>query len=116
MSITDRMTQEEHSITAAMGKLSTPTKDAMALNAIADEISAARSKHKPLNSSHEAFAVIKEELDEFWDEVRKKSAERSRENMKNELVQTAAMCVRAISDLNLCPPHAATEPRVPTPE
>ena len=32
----------------------------------------ARTKHKPINSAHEGYAVILEELDEFWDEVKKK--------------------------------------------
>lgn len=58
MSITDHMTRDEHSsLTSAMA-LPTPTKDAMALNAIADETTSARAKHKPMNSAHEAYAVI----------------------------------------------------------
>ncbi len=46
-------------------------------------------------SSHEAYAVIKEELDEFWQEVKKKSSERNTQRMVSELVQIAAMCLKA---------------------
>lgn len=53
------------------------------------------------NSSHEAYAVILEEVDELWDEIRKKPSERSRDNMLTELVQIAAMCRRMAVDLNL---------------
>jgi hypothetical protein len=82
-------------------ELPTKTKDAMGLNHIVTEIQNARVLHKPLNSSHEAYSVILEELDEFWDEVKKKSRERDRQQMARELVQVAAMALRALSDLNL---------------
>jgi hypothetical protein len=74
------------------------------LQCIGEELEIAMEKHKPLNSAHEAYAVILEELDEFWEEVRKKREERSREAMRTELIQTAAMCVRAIHDLDLYDP------------
>lgn len=70
-------------------------------NAIADEVRRAGVNHKPLNSAHEAYSVILEELDEFWDEVRKKTEDRSSYNMRTELIQTAAMCIRTILDLGL---------------
>lgn len=71
-----------------------------ALYDIGVELQKARRHHPPLNSDHEAYAVIKEELDEYWEEVRKVSNMRDREAMRAELVQTAAMCVRAIVDLH----------------
>lgn len=63
------------------------------------EIDAARSKHKPINSAHEGYAVILEELDEFWQEVRKKRSERSPDKMVSELVQVAAMAQRTAEDV-----------------
>lgn len=60
------------------------------------EVERAEGLHAPLNSMHEAYAVILEELDEFWEEVRKKSGERNHVNARTELIQTAAMCVRTI--------------------
>ena len=72
---------------------------------IADSVDAecqrAMSLHEPMNSVHEAYAVILEELDEFWEEVRKKKNERNPRQMCQELTQIAAMAIRAIHDLNL---------------
>jgi hypothetical protein len=68
---------------------------------IEHELWDAEAAHASMNSAHEAFAVILEELDEFWEEVRKKRSERLNTKMRDELVQTAAMCVRAIRDLNM---------------
>lgn len=68
---------------------------------IGDEVERAEIKHPPLNSAHEAYSVILEELDEFWDQVKKKDAERDIGNMRTEMIQTAAMCVRTIRDLAL---------------
>lgn len=68
---------------------------------VAAEHERATRLHAPLNSAHEAYAVILEELDEFWDEVRKKRANRSLDAMGTELVQIAAMCCRAYYDLQL---------------
>ena len=61
----------------------------------------ARTKHAPLNSAHEAYAVILEEVEEFWAETMKKRAERDKANMRKELIQIAAMACRAIADLEL---------------
>ena len=69
---------------------------------VAMEVDRAERLHAPLNSHHEAYAVILEELDEYWDEVKKKTEARDAEAMRTELIQTAAMCVRAI--LNVCTP------------
>lgn len=66
------------------------------------ELLGARTKNpKPLNSSHEAYAVILEEVDEFWEEVKKKKSMRDPVKMRGELVQIAAMCQRAAEDLGL---------------
>lgn len=66
---------------------------------IDDELYKARSKNRPFNSSHEGYAVILEELDELWEEVRKKRSERDLEHMKRECIQIAAMSIRFIQDL-----------------
>jgi hypothetical protein len=80
----------------------TVTLDAMALNAVADELMKARSKFGPMASTHEAYAVIKEEFDEFWEEMRKKNPDLV--NMRMELIQVAAMAIRAAVDCNLMEP------------
>lgn len=37
---------------------------------IADALTKARTKHPPMRSPHEGYAIILEELDELWDEIR----------------------------------------------
>ena len=63
------------------------------LKRICDELQRAEQMHKPINSLHEGYAVITEELDEFWDQVKRKSCDRDSVSVRTELVQVAAMCV-----------------------
>ena len=79
-----------------------------ALNDINNEVTRAVKLHGPLNSLHEAYSVILEEFDEFWEQVKvnpkkldldgqvKRSA-----NMEVELIQIAAMCVRTLMDVEI---------------
>lgn len=60
-----------------------------ALADIEQEYSRARMKHRPMNSRHEGYAVIKEEVDELWDEIKKR--EPSPENLRKEAIQIGAM-------------------------
>ena len=67
---------------------------------VKEELKRARAKHpEPLNSVHESYAVIMEELDEFWDEAKGQNTTRSNSVMLAELVQVAAMCQRAAEDV-----------------
>lgn len=68
---------------------------------IAAEVQRAGELHAPLNSAHEAYSVILEEVDEFWDEVKKKQRDRDPIKMRAELIQIAAMAVRTIENLGL---------------
>jgi hypothetical protein len=70
---------------------------------VREELAKARRQHPPQNSAHEAYAVILEEVDEFWEEVRAKREARSPEKMLKELVQIGAMAQRAAEDLKLIP-------------
>jgi len=65
------------------------------------ELKRATEENRPFNSGHEAYAVIMEELCEFWDEIRLKEQHRNLDNMRRELVQIAAMACRASLDLGL---------------
>jgi len=65
------------------------------------ELKRATGINGPFNSGHEAYAVILEEVDEFWDEIRLKGPERNRYKMRAELVQIAAMACRASMDMGL---------------
>lgn len=64
------------------------------------ELERARSLHpNNFRNAHEAYAVILEEMDEFWQEVKKKQSLRDPERLREELVQIAAMCQRTAEDL-----------------
>ncbi len=78
---------------------SATTIDKLIFNCVLTELAGARKKHSPMRSAHEAYAVILEELDEFWEEVRQKRG--NKVGMQNELIQVAAMAFRALSDLDL---------------
>lgn len=77
------------------------------LEMVSAELDWACENHKPFNSAHEGYAVILEEVEELWDEVKKKRAERSVEAMRMECIQIAAMALRFIQDV-LDPQDAAS--------
>ena len=66
---------------------------------VSAELRRARNGHTPINSLHEGFAVLYEEVDELWDEVRKKPDDRNRGQVLAELIQIAAMARRVAEDL-----------------
>jgi len=66
------------------------------------ELESARDKYPGVqNSAHEGFAVLYEEVDELWDEVRKKQVDRNNAAMLKELIQVAAMAQRMAEDVVL---------------
>lgn len=68
-----------------------------AIAMVVREFLRAERKHKPMNSPHEGYAVILEELDELWDEVK---ADRGRLNSGlDEAVQVSAMGLRYVLDM-----------------
>jgi hypothetical protein len=75
---------------------------------IAHEVVRAVELHGSMNGRHEAYAVILEELEEFWELVMLNPAKMTLEekdawekNMRKELTQTAAMCIKTIVNLEL---------------
>lgn len=75
------------------------------LNEVDEELKRAVSLHPALNSGHEAYSVILEELDEYWEHVKtnpRKLTEQGKAQrlyeMRKELVQIAAMAMRAVLD------------------
>jgi hypothetical protein len=69
------------------------------LTAVRAEVERAQAKHAPINSLHEGYAVILEEIEEFKDEVFKQTKARDTENIRTELIQSAAMCARCFTDV-----------------
>jgi hypothetical protein len=59
----------------------------------------------PMQSPHEAYAIVKEELDELWEIVRQKNQQRDgsggqdKAAMRHEAMQVAAMAIRFMVDL-----------------
>jgi hypothetical protein len=79
-----------------------------AIQSVDREVRSAMKLHPPMNSHHEAYAVIKEEFEEYWEEVKvnpnklKLGEQLARiEHMRKELIQVAAMAIRTIADLGL---------------
>lgn len=68
-------------------------------NIVVDELAAAEKKFGPMASAHEGYAVLLEEVDELWEEVRKKQSTHDRAAMYKEAVQIAAMAMRFIKDV-----------------
>ncbi len=65
------------------------------------ELEKAENLHGSYNSYHEAYAVILEELDEFWEIVRQKTQDRNDQKAYAELVQIAVTAWRTARDLGL---------------
>ena len=64
------------------------------LEQVTAELHRATAAYGPFNSPHEGYGIIKEELDEFWDEVKTNNNPRARK----EIVQVAAMALRYLID------------------
>lgn len=62
---------------------------------VLDELDDACKKFPPFNSAHEGFAVLQEEVDELWQEVKHGTKVRERE----EAIQVAAMALRFLLDI-----------------
>jgi hypothetical protein len=52
------------------------------------------NEYGPLASIHQAYGLLFEELDEFWDEVRLKRRRRSAAHIREELFQLAAQAIK----------------------
>lgn len=51
----------------------------------------------PVHNAHEGYAVLLEEVDELWDEIKKKNPDMSA--IRKEAVQVAAMAMRFILEV-----------------
>lgn len=63
------------------------------------EITKARKKHGKQNSIHEGFAILLEEVDEFWEHVRAKSHQRNYAELLKELVQIGSCAQKTAEDI-----------------
>ena len=67
----------------------------LAVEMILNELSFATSKFGKFNSTHEGYAVILEELDELWENIKFNG---TKDELKKEAVQVAAMGLRFLMD------------------
>ena len=65
----------------------------------AEQLRRTREKHGPQHSLHEGYAILLEEVEEFWDEVKKKKSKRDPAGMLEELVQIASCAQKTAEDL-----------------
>ena len=64
---------------------------------VAEYLDAKKMHPTGMRSAHEGYAIILEELDELWDEVKKKQPDR--EKMVKEAKQVAAMALRFMLEI-----------------
>jgi hypothetical protein len=67
---------------------------------ILDEFQRARTRFAPFNSAHEGYAVILEEVEELWTEIKdNKRIEANRQkDMRAEAIQIGAMIIAFITE------------------
>ena len=64
---------------------------------VLDEIHRARAQHAPMRGAHEGWAILREEVDELWDEV--KDRRRDTQAMRTEAIQVAAMALAFVVEV-----------------
>lgn len=70
------------------------------LDLINSEVKRAKTKFpENFTNQHEGYAVMLEEVDEFWDEVKKNQKNYDLLKQKKEAIQVAAMAVRICVEL-----------------
>lgn len=64
------------------------------LGAVKTELDTACTAWPAMNSAHEGYGVLLEEVDELWEHVKTKQKNRDLDAMRKEAIQVAAMAVR----------------------
>ena len=82
---------------AYRGKDALTFPETKALDDVQIELERALDRFPALNSFHEGYSVILEELDELWEEIKKKKP--SEIDMRKEACQVAAMALRFMMEL-----------------
>lgn len=65
------------------------------LKKIIRELEAASERFPNFNSQHEGYAILKEEVDEMWEEIKLNN----RKHARQECIQVAAMAIRFLMDV-----------------
>jgi hypothetical protein len=70
-----------------------------AMVAVKEELALAQQKFPPMRSFHEGYAILQEEVDELWTEVKASKPDSDTARMRAEAIQVAAMALRFVIDL-----------------
>ena len=71
----------------------------IAFDEVDEEVQTAIEKFPSMNSAHEGFSILAEEVDELWEHVRGKQGLRNVAAMRKEAMQVAAMAIRFMVDV-----------------
>ncbi len=74
-----------------------------AIELVLSELDNALDKFPMFNSSHEGYAVLKEEVDELWDEIKNNKYPMSSMNQKKEAMQIGAVAIKFL--MSCCKEH-----------
>lgn len=69
------------------------------LEEVKKEYFQARTKFESFNTYHEGYAILLEELDELWEEIKKKDSEFDLTKIRKEAIQVSAMALAIVADL-----------------
>jgi hypothetical protein len=78
---------------------------------LTERVISLRKQRRPTASYHEAYAIILEELQEFWEEVKLNPGIRSSTSSLHELLDIAAACWMVAEDLNMTDKVESSPPR-----
>lgn len=82
---------------AYLGKTMSIPGLAVEIEAVIREIIQAQRYYPDFHSAHEGYAVLLEEVDELWAEIKKRKQNPDR--MRQEAIQVAAMAIRFVLDI-----------------
>lgn len=69
------------------------------LCSVETELRYAITRYPLFNSAHEGYAILLEEVDELWDEVKKRPDVVDKDKMRAEAIQVAAMALRFVLEV-----------------
>ncbi len=70
------------------------------MESVKAELTKAMTQFPPFNSTHEGYAVILEELDELWEEIKLHNPFKPNHRMFKEAIQVAAMAIRFVHHIH----------------
>lgn len=72
-------------------------------NLVLQELGRAKAEYPKMTSLHEGYAILLEEVEELWAEIKKKPSERSKSQILQESIQVGAMIQRLVEDCEVLP-------------